>query len=228
MPYFVLSNFGGHMKNKKMVITTTYSVLSVLWGIALLGIVATVFSIILGFFVEIPSTLDISANIMFKGEQVVHEITEKISAEPFHLSSQFTTSGYINKPTVVQKILSSLYNLLWILSVYYSIHLIRRVLKTIYKDNEFTERNVQDIKNLAKIILFVPLVLTVLRYLYTASVIGFSFTGRQITFENFNITLVNSFGSNFFVYAVFGGLIYIVAAAFDYGKNLKQENDLTV
>ncbi|MEW6703081.1 MAG: DUF2975 domain-containing protein, partial [Bacteroidota bacterium] len=214
--------------DKKLVIRTTYSVLSVFWGIALAGIAVTVFSVLMEIFVEIPSTLDVPAQIELKDSNLINKAAEKISSEPFHVSSLYLTTVYLTKPSSLQKIFSSVYNLLWIVSIFYSIHLIRRVLKTIYKDNEFAESNIRDIKNLAKIVLFAPFILSVIKYLYVLPATDFSFTGRQIGFENFTITLRNSFGYDFIIYAVFGGLIYIIAAAFEYGRTLKQENDLTV
>jgi hypothetical protein len=219
------------MKDKKKVITITYSILSFLWGISVAGVAVALFSIFFIYtnhpsihsLVSIPVTLELKQGLV----QTTSD-TNFMPYERITLNKKTYGSVTLNTPSIYQKSLVALGLLLTFLGVFICVHLLRRVIKSIYDGNEFNRKNISDLKLLAYLVMWLPFLYSILKSLLQFSAIKelkFILLAKEEAFKFMNGVSIDY---NFFLFIVLGGIIYILAAVFETGYQLKQENDLTV
>lgn len=219
------------MINKKRVVVITYSILSFLWGIALAGIVVSAFSAVFIYThhpivekqLEVPIGLELKKSFIVSSSTINFTATDKIS-----VNKRLAGSITLNTPTIYQKSLVVLKLLLIFLSIFYCVHLLRRVLKSIYKGGDFEQRNIIDLKRLAYIVLWSPLLISFIDYLLSVSAKDLLRLLSLARNDEWQFIGSVGFEISFMIYIPIAGLIYVFATVLETGFQLKQENDLTV
>lgn len=220
------------MKDRKKVITITYSILSFLWGISFAGVVVAMFGV---FFIytqhpsvdnqlSIPVKLELNQGLIITNTNAAFDSYERIT-----VNKQIEGNVTLKTPSLFQKTLAALRLLLTFLGLFLCVHLPRRILKSIYIGKEFDEQNISDLKLLAYIVMWLPFIITVSNYLLQYSSIN-TITRSLVCLKSdaFRYTNGITLDYNFLLFIAVGGIIYTFAAVFETGNNIKQENDLTV
>jgi hypothetical protein len=208
------------MKTKKNSSFFTYSFLSIGLGMAL---TATILSAIL------PIIFSFSNTKMpgWYGFMVRLEPTTPIINNDFLIGEIIGRLTILNQTQLVM-ILNNVIPILIFGSLSYGIYLLRKIIKNVHEGNHFVDVNVKNTRIIALLIMIVPHIQILLENIIVNSlphnlIINGMKVSRILTgpINIFSLSIVPD-------YVLLGLIIFIFAEIFKEGKNLKEENDLTV
>jgi hypothetical protein len=208
------------MKTKNNSSFFTYSLLSIALGMTL---AATILSVIL------PIIFSLSGTRMLGWFGLIVRL-ESIS--PL-VNNDYLIGGIQGRLTILNQttlmmILNNLIPILIFGSWTYGIYLFRKIIKNVHEGNHFASSNVKNMRIIALLIMIVPHIQVLLQNIIVNSL------PQNLIIEGMRVSRILAGPVNIFSfslipdYILLGLIIFVFAEVFKEGKNLKEENDLTV
>lgn len=212
------------MKDKKirdLGLKTIYSILSVLWGIAIAGGVLTIIMCVVNIFMKGQAwPIDfVKANLDTK----LLGLDAILPKDVFMTNAQSTL--FIYKPSVLLIIISYLKLLTYEIIFAYLIYSIRKIILTVLEESPFIKRNADRIRIIGTILVAVPIITSILSFLINSD--NFLGLGYYYTIKGIKSIYVNL---NIFDWTavLFGFLFMAISEVFRIGVRMKEEQELTV
>ena len=212
------------MKGKKirdLGLKTIYSILSVLWGIAIAGGVLTIIMCVVNIFVKGQTwPIDfVKANLDTK----LLGLDEILPKDVFIGNAQLTL--FIYKPSTLLIIISYLKLLTYEIIFAYLVFSTRKIILTVLDESPFIKRNADRIRKIGTVLVAVPILTSIVTLLISyLNLLNlgyyYSIKGIKSIFINLNIFDWNA--------VLFGFLFLAISEVFRIGVKLKEEQDLTV
>jgi len=212
------------MKTKKNSSFFTYSLLSIGLGMTLTG---TILSIILPIVfsisrTEMPSWFDLMVRL-----EPISKSTSPVVNNDFLIGGIEGRLTMLNQTKLIM-ILNSLIPILIFGSWSYGIYLLRKIIKNVHEGNHFASSNVKNMRIIALLMMIVPHVQVLLQNVIVNSL------PQNLIIDGMKVSRILAGPINIFNFSVIpeyillGLIIFVFAEVFKEGKNLKEENDLTV
>jgi hypothetical protein len=207
-------------KTKNLSAKTIYSFLSLT-----LGVYGATFMVVIGMLIYSafshnfqPPVNDIPVFIFIRNPAFLQDINHTADISGFLGSlSLFRAALWIKAFYTISQVIS-------MLSVLYSVVLLRKIVKTVIEGNPFIPKNGKRLKVVALITIIVPLVLQISTFFVTGHIT------RQLYFAEMTVSPslmgMGSIGTS--TYLLAGGFIFVISEVFRIGTSLKEEQDLTV
>ena len=213
------------MKDKKIRdigLKTIYSILSVLWGIAIAGGVITIVMFVVNLFIKNAQMWPIDfvkANLDLKALKLDTSLPKNI----FLANNDATL--LLHNPSVWLVVISYLKFILYEAVFAYLVYTTRKIILTVLDESPFTNLNSKRIRWIGTILVAVPIFTSILSsLLYWTNLLNLEsynkLTGIKSVYLNLNIFDWNA--------VLFGFLFIAVAEVFRIGVKMKEEQDLTV
>ncbi len=212
------------MKTKKNSSFFTYSLLSIALGMTL---TVTILSVILPIVfaishTEMPGWFD----IMVRLEPIAKSASSVVN-------NDYSIGGIEGRLIILSHtelviILNNLVPILIFGSWTYGIYLLRKIIKNVHQGDHFVSANVKNMRIIALLIMLVPHVQVLLQNIIVNSL------PQNLIIEGMRVSRISARPVNIFSfslipdYILLGFIIFVFAEVFKEGKNLKEENDLTV
>ncbi len=212
------------MKTKKNSSFFTYSLLSIALGMTL---TVTILSVILPIVfaishTEMPGWFD----IMVRLEPIAKSASSVVN-------NDYSIGGIEGRLIILSHtelviILNNLVPILIFGSWTYGIYLLRKIIKNVHQGDHFVSANVKNMRIIALLIMLVPHVQVLLQNIIVNSL------PQNLIIEGMRVSRISAGPVNIFSfslipdYILLGFIIFVFAEVFKEGKNLKEENDLTV
>lgn len=212
------------MKTKKNSSFFTYSLLSIALGMTL---TVTILSVILPIVfaishTEMPGWFD----IMVRLEPIAKSASSVVN-------NDYSIGGIEGRLIILSHtelviILNNLVPILIFGSWTYGIYLLRKIIKNVHQGDHFVSANVKNMRIIALLIMLVPHVQVLLQNIIVKSL------PQNLIIEGMRVSRISAGPVNIFSfslipdYILLGFIIFVFAEVFKEGKNLKEENDLTV
>lgn len=219
------------MKRNQRFLRLTSWLINLFWYLSVLGILYSLFISYFIFVSESNALGKIGVPILLETKIAgnINKIqTSQRVKEDVRIDKRFTGSAFINHPSFIQKALGSLKLLIGFSSVFFCVHYLRRLLKSILIGNAFNVHSISELKTIAITLIWLPLFYQLINFLLSLSTLNILKPYLIDTGKPYRYVGTISFEFTFIYFVAIGGVIYAVANAFEYGSKLKQENDLTV
>lgn len=212
------------MKTKNNSSFFTYSLLSIALGMTL---AATILSVIL------PIIFSLSGTRMPGWFGLIVRLEPISKSTSSSINSDYLIGGIQGRLTILNQttpmmILNNLIPILIFGSWTYGIYLFRKIIKNVHDGNHFASSNVKKMRIIALLIMIVPHIQVLLQNIIVNSL------PQNLIIEGMRVSRILTGPVNIFSfslipdYILLGLIIFVFAEVFKEGKNLKEENDLTV
>ena len=208
-------------KIRDLGLKTIYSILSVLWGIAIAGGVLTIIMCVVNIFVKGQTwPIDfVKANLDTK----LLGLDEILPKDVFIGNAQLTL--FIYKPSTLLIIISYLKLLTYEIIFAYLVFSTRKIILTVLDESPFIKRNADRIRKIGTVLVAVPILTSIVTLLISyLNLLNlgyyYSIKGIKSIFINLNIFDWNA--------VLFGFLFLAISEVFRIGVKMKEEQDLTV
>ena len=208
-------------KIRDLGLKTIYSILSVLWGIAIAGGVLTIIMCVVNIFVKGQTwPIDfVKANLDTK----LLGLDEILPKDVFIGNAQLTL--FIYKPSTLLIIISYLKLLTYEIIFAYLVFSTRKIILTVLDESPFIKRNADRIRKIGTVLVAVPILTSIVTLLISyLNLLNlgyyYSIKGIKSIFINLNIFDWNA--------VLFGFLFLAISEVFRIGVKMKEEQDLTI
>ncbi len=212
------------MKPKKNSSFFTYSLLSIGFGMTL---TVTILSVIL------PIVFSISRTEMPGWFSLIVRLEPISKSTSSLVNNDYLIGGLQGRLTILNQttLLMILNNMIPILifgSWTYGIYLLRKIIKSVHEGNHFASVNVKNMRIIALLMMIVPHIQVLFQNIIVNSL------PQNLIIEGMKVSRILAGPINIFSFSVIpdyillGLIIFVFAEVFKEGKNLKEENDLTV
>lgn len=212
------------MKTKKNSSFFAYSFLSIAFGMTL---TATILSLILPlvFFItrtEMPGLFDLMVRL-----EPVSKLTYSVVHTDYFITG-LQGKLTIHNQTTLLIVMNNFIPILIFGSWSFGIYLLRKIIKNVYEGDHFVHANVKNMRIIALLLMIVPHIQVLLQNVIVNSL------PPNLIVEGMKVSRILAGPVNIFSfslipdYILLGLIIFVFAEVFKEGKNLKEENDLTV